>query len=195
MRKMNGEEALRTLLEGNERFVSDKLTHPNQTGQRRLEVAPRQNPFAIVLTCSDSRTPPEIIFDRGIGDIFIIRTAGNVADAVALGSMEMAVEEFGVPLIMILGHQRCGAIKAAMQGSDAPGHMASIMELIQPAVLRAEGQPGDPWDNTAKENVKVVADQLKTAEPILSKNAKEGKLKIVGSYYWFDDGAVEVIIP
>ncbi len=192
---MTWEEALQILKQGNERFVAGKLEHPNQTTQRREEVIPGQNPFAIVLTCSDSRTPPEIIFDRGIGDLFIIRTAGNIADDVAVGSMEIAVEEFGVPLIMVLGHQNCGAIKSAMKEADYSGCIPNIINRIKPAVQLAQGQPGNPQDNTAKSNVKLVVDQLKRSKPILSQGVEEGKLKIVGAYYWFDDGKVEIIIP
>ena len=190
---MNAEKALQILLQGNERFVKNEMTHPNQSEDRRVEVTSGQHPFAVVLTCSDSRTPPEIIFDRGIGDLFVVRTAGNITGEVTMGSIELAVEECNVPLIVVPGHQYCGAIKLALSQTEYSGHMGTIMNRIKPAVLKAQGLPGNLQDNTAKENVKIVVDLLKISRPILSKRFDEGKLKIVGGYYWLDDGRVEMI--
>ena len=112
-----------------------------------------------------------------------------------MGSLEIAVGEFGVPLILVLGHQRCGAIKFAMKKPPSPGHVASIIEYIKPAVQMAKGQSGDPWDNTAKANVKIVVDQLKTSKPILTQYMEDRRLKIVGAYYWLDNCNVEIIVP
>ncbi len=190
---MNAEETLNHLLRGNDRFAAGELTHPHQTVDRRSEVVKGQRPSACILTCSDSRTPPEIIFDQGIGDIFIVRTAGNVADEAAIGSMEIAVKEFSVPLIMILGHQYCGAIKLAIENPDVEGHISSIIRRIKPAVTSALGQLGDIMDVVAQENVRNVVFQLKQSQPILAGKINEGKLKVVGAYYWLDDGKVEII--
>ncbi|TKJ36824.1 carbonic anhydrase [candidate division LCP-89 bacterium B3_LCP] len=190
---MNADEALKSLKKGNTRFTQNNLTHPNQTEARRREVVSGQEPFAIVLTCSDSRTPPEIIFDRGIGDLFIVRTAGNVTDDVAVGSMEIAVEEFGVQLIMVLGHENCGAIKFAISESDFKGHIGSVMDKIKPVIEEAKKQPGNLQDNVAKENVKLVVEKLRNSQPILTKFISEGKLKIIGGYYRLENGEVEII--
>jgi len=115
---MSAEQALKLLLEGNQRFVAGKLEHPNQTPARRAEVAKGQHPFAAVLACSDSRTPPEIIFDRGLGDIFTVRVAGNVADQVVIESLDYSVKHLGVRVVMVLGHSRCGAVIAAVEGHE-----------------------------------------------------------------------------
>ncbi len=115
---MSAEQALKLLLEGNQRFVAGKLEHPNQTPERRTEVAKGQHPFASVLACSDSRTPPEIIFDRGLGDIFTVRVAGNVADKVVIESLDYSVKHLGVRVVMVLGHRRCGAVIAAVEGHE-----------------------------------------------------------------------------
>lgn len=189
---MDWKKALKILLDGNERFSSGKIEHPNQTFERRRAVLSGQKPFAVILTCSDSRTPPEIIFDRGIGDLFVIRTAGNIADDAAVGSMEIAVTEFGVPLILVLGHQHCGAVKFAMKGGKFPGKVPSIPELIKPAIALAENQSGDPQDNVARANVNLVIEKLRKSEPVLSRGIREGTMKILGGYYWLDNGRVEI---
>ncbi|MFH1862543.1 MAG: carbonic anhydrase [bacterium] len=192
---MTSEAALRELMAGNARFVNNKRIHPNSTVVRLAEVAHGQDPFAILLCCSDSRTPPEIVFDHGIGDLFIIRTAGNVAGDVAIGSMELAVEEFGVPLIMVMGHQRCGAIKMALEGLEIPGHVVSIMDHLQAAVEMSRGLSGDSWDNASQANVKYIVNHLKDSKPILKRRVLEGKLRIIGAYKWLDTGVVDVIVP
>jgi carbonic anhydrase len=190
---MNPDKALKLLMEGNKRFVSGEIIHPNLTEERREEVKKGQRPFAVVLTCSDSRTPPEFIFDRGIGDLFVVRTAGNVVGEVGVGSLELAVTECQVPLIMVLGHQYCGAIKLAIEQAGYEGHMDGIMNRIKPAVISVEGEPGKLQDNVAQANVKNVVFQLENSRPILKPLVEQGKLKIVGAYYWMDDGKVELL--
>ncbi len=190
---MNAENALDKLMDGNKRFISGDLKHPNHDPKRRNDIKGGQEPFAAVLTCSDSRTPPEIIFDRGLGDLFIVRTAGNIADEVALGSLELAVAEFSVPIIMVLGHQNCGAIKLALEETEREGNIGKIMELIKFAVDMAKELPGNIQDNTAKENVKNVVNILKESSEIISTGVKDESVKIIGAYYWFDDGRVEII--
>lgn len=191
---MDAEKALELLKAGNERFAADAMTHPNLSEERRGEVITGQQPFAVVLTCSDSRTPPEIIFDRGIGDLFVVRTAGNVTGEVSIGSIELAVEEFGVQLVMVLGHQNCGAVKLAIEQGDASGHIETIVNRIRPAVLLAQSQPGDLLENATKANVKLTVDHLKSLGPVLSRHVDEGKLKIVGGYYRLDNGKVEMVV-
>ncbi len=190
---MNWEESLRRLMEGNKRFVAGQMLHPNQIIEKRLEVRRGQNPYAVVLACSDSRTSPLLIFDAGLGDLFIVRTAGNVADEVAIGSMEIAVEQFETPLIMVLGHRRCGAVRLALDKPEISGHMQSIVHLLKPAVLEGKRQPGDPWENAARANVWITVDKLKNSEPYLKNRVRKGILKIVGGYYCLDEWHVEII--
>jgi carbonic anhydrase len=190
---MKPEKALRDLMEGNSRFVNEQMDHPHQTAERRDDLRKGQEPFAVVLTCSDSRTAPEIIFDQGLGDLFVIRTAGNIADDVAIGSMELAVSEFGVPMVMVLGHQNCGAIKLALEGSETEGHIADIMKQIRTAIEIAGELPGNPQDNAARANVLSVVNHLKHSSTILQSHINQGKVQIIGAYYWFDDGRVEIL--
>lgn len=195
---MTGAEAWATLQEGNMRYVSGKAIHPNQTIERRKEVVSGQHPFATVLTCADSRVPPELLFDQGIGDLFVVRTAGAIADqGPVLGSIEYAAEHLGVPLLVVLGHQSCGAVQATLQaassGGTLPGHLGSISDTIMPAVQAAQGRPGDPLDNTVRANVLEQVKLLSTSEPVLAKLVASGKLLIVGAYYSFQSGSVEKV--
>jgi len=184
--------SLQKLIEGNKRYIDAKTTHPDQSVQRRAEVAKGQHPFAVIVCCSDSRLPPEIIFDQGLGDLFVIRLAGNIMDDAALGSIEYAVEHLGVNLVMILGHERCGAVEATIKGGEAPGHIGSLVKAIQPAVDKAKKQPGDLTDNVVRENIKMIVQQVTSSEPILSELAKSGALSVIGARYDLDDGVVEV---
>jgi carbonic anhydrase len=190
---ITGDQALAKLVAGNKRFVKSALLHPNQTAARRKAVAKGQTPFAIVLSCSDSRVPPEVAFDQGLGDLFVIRVAGNTVNNEGLGSIEYAVDHFGSPLIMVLGHQRCGAVDAAVKGGEAPGHIGSVVEPIKPAVEKTRGMPGDPVDNAVRANVELVVEQLKDSKPIISEAIRNGKLKVVGARYDLDSGRVEII--
>src|SRR5437763_16489649 len=138
---INPTRALRQLLSGNNRYVAAQMLHPRQGVQRGQQVAPRQQPLAAILSCADSRVPPEIVFDQGLGDLFVIRVAGNTADDVALGSLEYAVEHLGVHLVLVLGHERCGAVQATYdmltKGEALPGHIAALAVPIVPAVQAA----------------------------------------------------------
>lgn len=185
--------ALQKLMDGNRRYIDQKRTFPDQSRSRILEVAKGQNPFATILGCSDSRVAPEIIFDQGLGDLFDIRVAGNFIDNVVLGNMEYAVLELGVPLLVVLGHERCGAVKAALDGKPVPGHIGSLVRAIKPAVSATKGQPGDAWDNAVRANVKMSVNNLKARSPILAKAIKAGTLKVVGGRYDLDTGTVEII--
>jgi carbonic anhydrase len=182
------ETALVKLKDGNVRFSTSKVSERKPTAAKREETAKAQHPFAIIVACADSRTAPEIVFDGNIGDLFVVRTAGNVVDEHALGSIEYAVEHLGTRLIVVLGHQRCGAVIAALASDTAPGHVQSFVRDIQPAVKAAKGKPGDAVDNTVAENARLVAARIgKEAE--LGELAKE--VRIVSAVYNLDTGKVE----
>ena len=189
---MSAAEALKLLLEGNQRFIEGKLEHPNQSVERRTEVAKGQHPFAAVLACSDSRTAPEIIFDRGLGDLFVARVAGNVADQVVIESLDYSVKHLGVRLVMILGHNRCGAVTAAVAGHEEEGDVGPMLTELRPAVEASKGMPGDPVENAVRENVKLVMKKLATSQE-LSAMVKSGELKIVGGVYDLDTGKIEML--
>jgi carbonic anhydrase len=191
--KLTPKDALQVLLDGNKRYVTSKAEHPDQTADRRVEVASGQHPIAIILSCSDSRVPPEILFDQGLGDLFVMRTAGNVLDDAVLGSIEYGVAELEIPLLVVLGHERCGAVKATVEGHEVPGHIAYLVKAIKPAFDKVKAEAGDVVDNTVRANALMVADQLAAAEPILSEAVKAGKLMIVAARYDLDAGEVEVL--
>jgi carbonic anhydrase len=190
---ISAEQALKLLLEGNQRFVAGKLEHPNQTPARRAEVAKGQHPFAAVLACSDSRTPPEIIFDRGLGDIFTVRVAGNVADPVVIESLDYSVKHLGVRVVMVLGHRRCGAVIAAVEGHEEEGKdVGPMLKELDPAVAATKGMPGDPVENAVRANVKLVMLNLATSSELRAM-VISGELKIVGGIYDLDTGTIEVL--
>jgi carbonic anhydrase len=180
--------ALAKLTEGNQRFAGSKVSASKPTAARRVETAQTQHPFAIIVGCSDSRTSPEIVFDQNIGDLFVVRTAGNLVDEYALGSIEYAVEHLGARLVVVLGHQRCGAVKAALESETAPGHVNALVRDLQPAVKAAKNKAGDALANTAHENAVEVAEKIR-------KNVQLGELasqiRVVSGYYNLDTGKVE----
>jgi carbonic anhydrase len=184
-------EAISKLKEGNGRYTSGNLQHPGQTTERRTELANTQHPFAAILSCSDSRVPPEIVFDQGLGDLFIVRVAGNVINDEGLGSLEYTVDHLGTRLILVLGHQSCGAVKAARETiaakGKAPGHIQSLVKAIKPAV---EATAKDDLETTIKANVKNVVQALRSSTPILKAEIDSGKIQVIGGYYSLDTGAV-----
>ena len=186
------DEAMEKLVQGNKRFVSNSVLHPNQTAARRTEVVGGQHPFAAVLACADSRVAPEIVFDQGLGDLFIVRVAGNVLNDEGIGSLEYAVEHLHVPLIVVLGHSKCGAVSAAVAGGHAPGRIHTIVEFLEPSVKAVRGLPGDAVDLAVKANVERVVKQLKDMQPILEESIKQGKLKVVGGRHDLATGNVEI---
>jgi carbonic anhydrase len=192
---LSAEEALELLRQGNANFMADKVTVIPVNRERRLAIARGQTPFAVLVGCSDSRVPPEILFGRGLGELFIIRVAGNTIDPAGLGSVEYAVAELGVPLIVVLGHERCGACAAAVaavtENTTFPGAINDMVSPIIPAVLAAQSQPGDLLDNVVRENVKRVVARLEASGPIIGEPHAAGRLKIVGARYDLDDGSVE----
>ena len=211
-------EALSKLKEGNARYTSGNMQHPHeskderaymaknsyenageislgmtaeQAVKRRAELAKSQHPFAIILSCSDSRVPPEIVFDQGLGDLFIVRVAGNVLNDEGLGSIEYGVDILGARLIVVVGHQRCGAVDAAMKTisakGKAPGHIQSLVSAIKPVV---DSTPKGDLDTMIKANVKHVVDALRSSTPILKAKVYSGEVQVIGGYYTLDTGAV-----
>ena len=211
-------EAISRLKEGNGRFTAGNPQHPHesvderkyvaansyenagaislgmtseQAAKRRAELAKSQHPFAIILSCSDSRVPPEIVFDEGLGDLFIIRVAGNVLNDEGLGSIEYGVDILGARLIVVLGHQSCGAVDAAMKTvaakGKAPGHIQSLVTAIKPVV---DSTPKGDLDTMIKANVKHVVDALRSSTPILKPRVDSGEVQVIGGYYTLDTGAV-----
>jgi len=187
-------EAVSKLKEGNGRYITGNLQHPGQTTERRAELAKDQHPFAVILSCSDSRVPPEIVFDQGLGDLFVVRVAGNVIDDHGLGSIEYAIDHLGARLIVVLGHQSCGAVKAAKETiaakGKAPGHIQSLVTAIRPVV---ETTAKDDLDTTVKANVKHVVQALRSSTPILKAKVDSGEVQVIGGYYSLDTGAVSFL--
>jgi carbonic anhydrase len=188
------EEAVQKLKDGNERFVKGKSVRPNQNLERVKEVAEGQKPFAIIVGCSDSRVPSEIIFDQGLGDLFIVRTAGQVSSYASWGSIEFANAVLGAKVIVVLGHTKCGAVAAACKVPEVPGHIVTLINAIKPAAEQARHQhSGDLVENAVKINVAMEVKQLKGLEPVLAKAVQKGELQIVGAVYDLQTGKVEFL--
>jgi carbonic anhydrase len=189
------DNALKRLLDGNTRFVAGKAHQLNGSELigRRAALTKDQKPFAVVVSCSDSRVPPELVFNVGLGDIFVVRTAGEVVDAVAMGSIEYAVEHLGTPLIVVLGHERCGAVSAAVSGATESGNIPDVLKAISPAVEETKGKPGDPIENAVRANALDIAKRLQDAGPIIAPAVQSGKVKIVAARYALDTGRVELL--
>lgn len=188
------DEALKRLIEGNERFVEQKSQHPNQTKQRLMEVSQSQAPFAAILSCADSRVPSEIVFDQGIGDLFVVRNAGNTATPEEFGSLEFGTLVLGAKVLMVIGHERCGAVMATMKGGEVPGQIGSVIDQIEPAIKDFIGQQDnkDAVMKATEANVLYQIEKL-SKSPVLSKLIEEGKLKIVGGYYDLDTGKISLV--
>ncbi len=161
-------QALQKLVDGNNRFVARKQQNPNQTQARLVEVAKGQKPFAAILGCADSRVPTEIIFDQGLGDLFVGRVAGNVATTEEIASHEYGTLVLGAKVLIVLGHERCGAVEAAVKGGEFPGLIGSLVQAIRPAVDESEGKPGDRLENAVKANVILQMRRLQVS-PVISK--------------------------
>jgi carbonic anhydrase len=194
------DQVLKMMLDGNQRFASGKSTHPRRTPADFKPLAAGQNPIACVVACADSRVTPEILFDLGIGELFIVRVAGNYVDGAGpsvKGSVEYAIAELGVSLVMILGHSQCGAVKAAIQhlhDNDAlPGAINELVNAIKPAVLASQHTPGDPLENAIRANVKRGVDRLDGLGPIVAPAVKANKIKIVGGVYDLASGKVQML--
>jgi carbonic anhydrase len=190
-------QALEMLKRGNREFLAGRVATPDSDGRRRLEIARSQHPIAVLVSCSDSRVPPELLFGRGLGQLFIIRNAGNTIDTVAMGSLEYAVAELNVPLVIIMGHERCGAVAAAVsvvqEGATFPGSIGQMVEPIIPAVLEARrGNTSDLLDASVRANVsRTVARLRQFSEPMVLDRLRQGKLRVLGARYDLDDGNVD----
>ena len=182
---------LAELKAGNARHVAKKYERPNQTAARQRELAGGQDPHCAILTCADSRVPPEIVFDKGLGDMFDVRVAGNVAGNDEMASLEYAAEHFHLPLIVVMGHTKCGAVDAAVKGGELHGHLPDLIAAIRPAVTRSAGEPGDKVENAVRANVENVVAQLRGSKPVLSDLVAKGKVRIVGAVYSLDTGRVD----
>jgi carbonic anhydrase len=192
----NGDEALQRLLEGNQRFAADRSSDMNEGSERRVAVSTGQHPFATVLSCVDSRVPVELVFDQGLGDLVVVRSAGQVLDRSVTASIEFGVAELGTPLLMVLGHQRCGAVDATIKALDSPqteaeGEIGYLVDALTPAVRQVDGSPGDRLDNAVHANVELVLAQLRQSH-VLEPLESAGTLKMVGAYYELDSGTVTV---
>jgi carbonic anhydrase len=191
---------LKQLIEGNARFASGAAHSPRRNPDDFRAVAEGQAPLAVIVACADSRVSPELLFDMGVGDLFVIRVAGNVVDGAGVtvkGSIEYAVAELNVPLVVVLGHTSCGAVKAAVKHIDQkdslPGAINGLVELIKPAVIKVQGEPGDIYDNATRENVRIGVDKLKGLQPILAPRVADGSVKVVGGVYDLRTGKVEML--
>ncbi|WP_328350062.1 carbonic anhydrase [Mycobacterium sp. NBC_00419] len=188
------DEALQRLREGNMRFAGSQMVHPDQGAATRVRLSEAQSPFAVVLSCSDSRLPPEVIFDQGLGDLFVVRVAGNIVDPAGLGSIEYAVGHLGTPLIVVLGHENCGAVSATLEALQPPfeqphGAVESLITAITPAVAVAETRPGNLLQNAILANIEQSRDQI-TQSHELEKPLASGALKVVTGFYDLGDGVV-----
>lgn len=188
---MDPHEALKLLKEGNKRFAGSNHFFPNLVEEKRLELVKGQNPFAVIISCSDSRVPSEIIFDRGLGDLFVIRNAGNIISSSVVGSVEYALAELDVKLVLILGHDDCGAIKKTIEGDLKSFFIKEITEKIFPAVEQAKKQKGNIYYNAAINNVKNQAKMLRMTGNIIPKLMENNEIMIMGGYYCLSCGEIE----
>ncbi|WP_433858064.1 carbonic anhydrase [Streptomyces kronopolitis] len=190
--------AFARLMAGNQRWVSGNLQHPDRDPNRRQFVAEKQQPFGSVLSCIDSRVPPELLFDTGLGDLYVMRTGGEAIGPVVTGSVEYGPMTSGTPLIVVLGHQRCGAVEASYNslrdGKPLPGNLEAIARALRPAYDETvrQGTPADPVDTMARNQVTLTAAALRSNQD-LAPLVKKGTLAVVGAYYSLDTGKVEVL--
>jgi carbonic anhydrase len=190
LKNITPEQSLKLLVEGNKRYANDQLLHPNHGQDRREAVTAKQTPFATILGCSDSRVAPEILFDQGIGDLFVVRVAGNVLGPVEIGSIEFSAVYLHSSLIVVLGHENCGAVNAALTGETKD--IEAITNKIRPALIHAAQQPGNALENAVKDNVRMVVGQVKNSA-VIAKLIQEKKVNVVGGYYRLTTGEVELL--
>lgn len=181
------------LVEGNKRYVNSETVCHEDWSAKRLAQAKGQAPFAVVVTCSDSRVPPEIIFDQALGDLFVVRLAGNIVDDFAVGSIEYGVTVLGANLVLVLGHSNCGAVEGALKGLKFDNHIQEVLNAIQPALVSVKGDSGNVLEKAIKANVINVEGKLKSSKPVLAKLLEQKKLSIFGAYYDLASGKVEFL--
>ncbi|KIA78646.1 Carbonic anhydrase 2 [Parachlamydia acanthamoebae] len=184
------DEAIQRLMEGNQRYVKDQLLHPDRNLIRREAIGSRQEPFAVILGCADSRVSPEIIFDQGIGDLFIVRVAGNVAGPVEVDSIDFSAEYLHSSVILVLGHESCGAVNAVLNKQTQD--IEAVAALIEPAIQSVRGKEGDLLANAVKANVRAIVAQLKETS-VVKRLMKENKIKVIGGYYELVSGKVVLL--
>lgn len=187
------DEALHRLMDGNKRFVEGKPINPNQSRDRLLETTAGQFPYAAIIGCSDSRVPTEVVFDQGVGDLFVVRVAGNVASGAAIGSLEFSSALLGSQLILVLGHQKCGAVIAAIENQPLIGRLGVFVEEIKPAIEEVRSESGDIEQDSIIANIRYQVEELGENSTVLSGLVKEGKLKIVGGLYNISTGKVTLL--
>ena len=195
---MKPQEALKILLNGNERFAAHKSVHPNRCDETRASLLSAQNPFAVVVSCSDSRVPVEIIFDVGLGDVFAVRTAGHVLSPEVLGSIEYAVKHLKCPLVMILGHTDCGAVQAAANAFFGEKQIESenlkaLLSHLFPALEKIPENEQNNLDSAVLENVKYQVEDLKNKDLYLSEKLKNGEIILAGAVYDLNSGKVSLV--
>lgn len=188
---MTKEEVIVRLKNGNERFVADKLDGQLQDSSRRTTLVAGQQPFAIVLSCADSRVVPELAFDTGLGEIFTVRVAGNVANASSVASIEYAVAHCGSEVIVVMGHQSCGAVTAAIAGGDNGPHINHLLEHISPAI--SASAEGADVNDVVKKNAEMVRDELVSKSSIIGDAVSSGKVQVVAAYYNLDSGKIDFL--
>ncbi|PJD97905.1 MAG: carbonic anhydrase [Parachlamydia sp.] len=185
--------ALNKLIDGNQRYVNSATVCHEDWSAKRLAQTQGQAPFAVIVTCSDSRVPPEIIFDQALGSLFVIRVAGNVVDDFAIGSIEYGVTVLGADTVLVLGHSNCGAVDGALKGLKFDNHIQEVLNAIQPAVESVKGTSRNVLEKAIKLNVTHVEGKLKSSKPVLAKLLEQGKLSILGGYYDLATGKVEFL--
>lgn len=190
---VSADQALLKLKHGNEHFVQMHLKHPDTAKARRVELTKGQHPFAVIVTCSDSRVPAELIFDQGLGDIFVIRNAGNVLDEHVIGSIEYAVEHCGAKLVVIMGHESCGAVGATMSNAAGSEYIKSIEKSIQPALDQAKKENKVTAENVTELNAKLAVVNLLKESEEMQEAVKEHGVKVVPAYYHLNSGKVEFL--
>jgi carbonic anhydrase len=197
---VSAEQALRRLVEGNARFVHDLDNQTDRKVSRRAELAGGQHPFAIILSCADSRVPPELVFDTDLGDLFVVRVAGNTADDATLGSIEYAIDHLGSKLIVVMGHTKCGAVKAAVdtagagqQAADLPGHLPAVVDAIMPAVADTKSMKGDPVRLAVIRNIQRTVKALEECGPVLANAVASKGVQVVGAIYDLETGEVDLV--
>lgn len=194
---ISADEALAQLMEGNKRYSAGRTVHGDLTA-RRDEVAGGQQPFAMILSCSDSRVPPELIFDQTLGALFVVRVAGNYAETGGIGSFEYSFEHFHSPLLLVLGHSSCGAVHATVDamktpGAAIPGDIAAIVNAIGPAVKKAQKQDGDIYANAIAQNARDNAEALAVRDPILNAGVTKRSLRVASAVYDLKSGQVSLL--
>ena len=190
--KTKSEQTLKELMEGNARFVSGNMIHPHHGPDRRKVLRNGQRPFAVILGCSDSRVPPEILFDQGLGALFVLRVAGNVLDDIIMAGIEYAVGHLHTPLVVVLGHSRCGAFHSVAAGGEFEGHLSQLAAVIKPVLDESDAGQGD-LDSAIRLNAELVSQRIAASKPVVCRRVDSGELLVVPAYYDLDSGCVEIL--